>query len=588
MREHLIIGPPGTGKSTKLAERTHQAALKYGSDKVVICSLTKASAAVIANKRVNGQRMPIPRNHVGTLHSFAYRALNGPECVGTPEGIKKWNEWVVAERQPGYVLSGGGKDLDDIDAEAATGKTKGDEYFSEYQIARNRLLPNQSLTIGAQGWVSYWERFKAEVEGFDFPDLLERAYEDCDACPDNPAVFMMDEAQDTPRLGMRLARKWGNADGTEHFFTVGDALQNLYQWSGADWDAFIGVDLPDNRKEVLSQSYRVPTAVRDYSWRWISSLRQRVEKQLGISIDYQPRRYQTGASESGAAIWGDPVPGEVRHLAAGLRYSEDVLRDAEKYLGQGKDVMFLATCGYMLVPLIQALRKAGIPYHNPYRPSRGDWNPLANSGVTTAERVARFLCLDQRVWGEQARFWHAKELNQWLQLVRADGLLKRGAKGIIEARAKLPMITTPDGSEVLDCLTYAHLSEWFTDFGEIAQVLEQIEAEDPEALNWLQQRLLPSRAKAAEFPLNIVRQRGPAKLKERPQVIVGTVHSLKGSEAQVAYVFPDLSLSAAQEWITPGPGHDGIRRAFYVACTRPSEALVICRPSTNLAVQLPR
>ncbi len=30
----------------------------------------------------------------------------------------------------------------------------------------------------------------------------------------------------------------------------------------------------------------------------------------------------------------------------------------------------------MLKPLVQVLRKNGIPFHNPYRKSNGWWNPL--------------------------------------------------------------------------------------------------------------------------------------------------------------------------------------------------------------------
>ena len=39
-------------------------------------------------------------------------------------------------------------------------------------------------------------------------------------------------------------------------------------------------------------------------------------------------------------------------------------------------MMFLAACSYMLHPVVAALRKRGIPFHNPYRKSNGFWNPL--------------------------------------------------------------------------------------------------------------------------------------------------------------------------------------------------------------------
>jgi hypothetical protein len=50
-----------------------------------------------------------------------------------------------------------------------------------------------------------------------------------------------------------------------------------------------------------------------------------------------------------------------------------IIPDAVKHIEQGKTVMFLASCSYMLRPLIQVLRKQGIPFHNPYRKSNGFW-----------------------------------------------------------------------------------------------------------------------------------------------------------------------------------------------------------------------
>jgi len=55
-----------------------------------------------------------------------------------------------------------------------------------------------------------------------------------------------------------------------------------------------------------------------------------------------------------------------------------ILASAMKHLESGQKVMFLASCSYMLQPMIQVLRKNGIPFHNPYRKANGFWNPSAS------------------------------------------------------------------------------------------------------------------------------------------------------------------------------------------------------------------
>ena len=60
------------------------------------------------------------------------------------------------------------------------------------------------------------------------------------------------------------------------------------------------------------------------------------------------------------------------------------------------------------------------------------------------------------------------------------------------------------------------------------------------------------------------------RLVEEPPVTLGTIHSVKGGEADVVYVFPDLSQAGYQEWCLHGEGRDSVFRLFYVAMTAPA------------------
>src|ERR1043166_7087322 len=104
MSKHLVVGPPGCGKTSYVARQAKRAAQKYGDDGVAIVSLTKAAAQEIAS------RSAIHQDHVGTLHSMAFRALECKrgEVADSPDGLKEWNR-----AQPGWQLSGG-RNADDI------------------------------------------------------------------------------------------------------------------------------------------------------------------------------------------------------------------------------------------------------------------------------------------------------------------------------------------------------------------------------------------------------------------------------------------------------------------------------------------
>jgi hypothetical protein len=51
--------------------------------------------------------------------------------------------------------------------------------------------------------------------------------------------------------------------------------------------------------------------------------------------------------------------------------------------------MVLASCGYMLQPLIAELREHGVLFYNPYRSGFHPWNPLASVKATTVRFSAR-------------------------------------------------------------------------------------------------------------------------------------------------------------------------------------------------------
>jgi superfamily I DNA/RNA helicase len=376
----------------------------------------------------------------------------------------------------------------------------------------------------------------------DFTDLIELSYKNVDAPVGKPSIGFFDEVQDFTPLELSLVRKWGKS--MEYLVLAGDDDQCIYSFKGATPSAFLLPDVPADNKRVLSESYRVPQAVQTVAQQWVDGLRQREVK------EYKARK---GAE------------GQVRYLPYGIRNASALLKDAEQYISEGKRVMFLTACSFMLEPLKAELRRQSLPYYNPYRVSRGDWNPLTpGKGISSVERLLSFLMPSPEAWGEAARMWRRGDFDQWFKILKKAGVARKGSDEALLKIHPLEEMTVQALLEIMepDAVTAALDSD----------------------IEWFKGHLLKAKAAPMDFPISIAQRRGAAVLHRTPQVIIGTIHSVKGGEADCVYLCPDLSPSGAREWAGEGELHDAVIRQFYVGMTRARETLVICQPSTGYFV----
>jgi superfamily I DNA/RNA helicase len=346
--------------------------------------------------------------------------------------------------------------------------------------------------------------------------------------------MFVDEAQDMDTLEMALIRKWALEAGA--LVVVGDPDQCLYQWRGADPRVFYSANIPDSHAHVLKQSYRVPRSVHRLAMDWISQDPERVP------VEYYPR----------------DAEGVVRRSSASWALPETLVRDAQEQIEAGRTVMFLASCSYMLFPLIACLHRHGLPYHNPYRKTAWKWNPLqtARGRTTSAERLLAFVELAET--GQ----YSSDSLVRWTDITLKKPTFKERGE---------------DWLEFVD-------TRWVT-MDDLDLILSD-EAMDAALMgdtNWLYQNLLAQRKRGMAYPITIYDAHGRDMLMKTPQITVGTIHSVKGGEADVVYLFPDLSGAGAAEWDRE---RSPIRRLFYVGMTRAKEELILCEPKDNNAVNL--
>lgn len=542
--EWTVVGPPGTGKTTWLVRQARAAVeSRRGSgdvldrppegegDGVLISSLTRAAAREVLDPK---RGAPLDSRSVGTLHAHAWRALGCPELViARRSHLAAWNE-----ANPDLAVSsfGGEKSTDDDDQAAAVDTDHGDSLLAEYHLMRARLRPRELWAADLLEFADAYERWKFETDLVDFSDVIERAYLLVDAAPGDPRIIFVDEAQDHDRSELRLVRKW--ARRADRLIVIGDPDQCIYEWRGADPAEFWGDDIPDDHRRTLSQSYRVPRAVHAAAVGMIGRIADR------RPVEYLPR----DADGEVSSAWS--ITGVV---------SEYAVRDAAEHVKAGRTVMFLATCQYMLAGLAAALRAEGLAYWNPFAPKNGFFNPLhPQSGKSIVRRLLSFLRVRDDLFGESARLWTAGDLHDWLDLCNSTGLLKRGATKRI---GKWEAGYTPTRDE-------------FRELFDSEAVLAEIATADPRVLaNWAR----PAKQKNLEFAIAAYQACGLGALTDEPRAILGTIHSVKGGEADVVYVSPDLSMNGYEHYV--GDGEDATHRMFYVAMTRAREHLVLCEPS---------
>lgn len=362
MEEYRTWGPPGTGKTTWIANEAARLAEKYGSDQISICSLTNSAVREAVNRDI-----PIDSDNLTTLHARCKRALQAPSPAEAhmkdfADAYPKYADFVPLRRDSGTRE-------EEILASGST-------VFDQIQVARQRMIPVSKWRPDMQDLYSVWSRWCIESGLMDYTTWLEVA-RDMRALPAQTVVFV-DEAQDHTPLQLATLRSWD----TKYLVLVGDDDQSLYEWSGVVPEEFMKAGIPENHNRVLRQSYRVPSAVHAQAVRILSKISHRYPK------EYLP-------------IFAE---GSVISSNFSLSDAEEAVMPG---VDDGQEHMILTSCSYMLNGIIRNLREAGIPFHNPYRRSNDRWNPLG----TEIAIAARSYLADK---------WTGKVILRWMSIMSDD------------------------------------------------------------------------------------------------------------------------------------------------------------------------
>lgn len=525
-----VTGPPGTGKTHFLADATREAVLIRGR-RVAIASLTNTAAREIRDRTEISDRSMVA---VGTLHKLCMEALGvsaGELVAGHGD---EWNE------HPGVKSRGWNLTRKDSVSEGRrASETRGDRLLARLEDSRQRMIPRPRI-VGLPEFEAAYTAWKRESGYHDFTDLVERAAAETTGPVVGghaPDTLVLDECQDSTRLELHLVREvWG--PNVERVILAGDPDQTLYGFRSADPRVFLDFEVPERHAKTLAQSYRVPRVVQAYAQGIIRRIRDRVD------VAYAPREEE----------------GEVLRHRGTAKVPERLLPDLERWLGEGT-VMVLAATEFSLRPLVSVLRKAGIPFGNPWAPKRGDWNPLRPSvkgKVSTRDRFLAYLAPGKPEWTRE-------DLLKWLPLLQPAGTLARGVATTLTTRLSDPWT-----------------SEEFVSLFQQESDAVALYARSP---NPLFDRARSEKRRLLDYLGALYARGGEESLTETPRLTIGTVHSVKGAAADTVVVFPDVTPAMYRAAATR-EGMDTQTRTFYVAATRARSRLVLCTPTSRMAYAL--
>jgi len=279
----IILGPPGTGKTTTLLDLVDDfLASGIKPNKIGYFSFTR-KAANEAIERASERFQLDPKKeliHFRTLHSMAFRLLgaNKDRMMQINDYKEFGNLCGIPIRKAAYSQDDGIFDSDNEYLKIINNaRVKNISVLEEYDknvhnldIERNTLvLIDQELT-----------KFKKERGMKDFTDLIIDFVQK-DLAPSLDVLFI-DEAQDLSLIQWQMVKAmWKKAKKT---YIAGDDDQAIFKWAGADISHFIALKNEVDNIKVLDQSHRIPGGpIHELSQRIISKISDRYEK------EYKPR-----------------------------------------------------------------------------------------------------------------------------------------------------------------------------------------------------------------------------------------------------------------------------------------------------------
>lgn len=275
MNTKIIIGPPGTGKTTTLLNMVDDLlSAGVSPSKIGFMSFTKKSISEAVSRAT--ERFHLDQKdftYFRTLHSLSFYMLGLKQSAVVEE--KHYRE---LSELLGIEFTGKTATEDGNLAEMA----EGDQMLFVESLARMRCedlekcYNTQDVDFGLNELTQFrdtYKKYKIANMLYDFTDMLEM-FMTRGVKPDLHTLFI-DEAQDLCLLQWKIIDQM--SEHAQHTIIAGDDDQAIFRWSGADPDHLIE-RCSRHQTTVLTQSFRVPIKVHAVANIVIKETANRVDK----------------------------------------------------------------------------------------------------------------------------------------------------------------------------------------------------------------------------------------------------------------------------------------------------------------------
>ena len=270
----LILGCPGTGKTTSIMEQIQEDLKQYEPEQIAFVSFTRKAVnegidRVCAKFNIDRSRFV----NFQTIHAMCYRSLG---CQKTD--LMSRADYAELGELLGYELNASVGMEDGM--LVIPDKDKGSKLLFLDNMARVVRRPLKDVWKEANADVmwqeverfsSFYTKYRAHTGKLDFTDLLDKYI--TEGKPSQVKVAYIDEAQDLSRIQWEvLVQCFG---GAEKVVIAGDDDQSIFKWSGADLGTFLKLE---GEIKVLAHSYRLPMAIYNKANAVIGRVKQRFDK----------------------------------------------------------------------------------------------------------------------------------------------------------------------------------------------------------------------------------------------------------------------------------------------------------------------
>ena len=302
MHRNIVIGPPGTGKTTFLKNKVDKIIKeqKAQPNEIGYFSFTVKAAEEIRNRVTNKEwseaelKKMFP--YFCTLHSLAYKCLRleANEIMDELDYMELSD--MTGRKFVNKMKKGNGIDISMPTAQSQYQDTINLAY-AKYPHDEDRLIKIfrevKLSDYGARNTIMQMDKdlsnFKRDRHKLEYVDYFN-SFLECKNPPPLKYLFI-DEAQDLSVHQWMVVDMIQTISKPIETYIAGDDDQAIFRWAGADIEHFIAMAKDNNNTVIpLTQSYRVPKTVHNLATKMAQSISNRIDKQYNPRDDEGERK----------------------------------------------------------------------------------------------------------------------------------------------------------------------------------------------------------------------------------------------------------------------------------------------------------